>query len=127
MLCGNNTFVYQAKSRFVVCTQHGALGAKDGINGNKNFTIGKISEREEAWCNPVVSDGASLIDVMKSFKPTVLLGMTATAGVFTEDLVRTMAAQCTYPVIMPMSNPTANAECTAAQGMLRYIVLHVTV
>ena len=114
-------YCLKAKSRFVVCTQHGALGAQDGIHGNKNFTVGKISEREAAWCNTVVSDGAPLIEVMKSFRPTVLLGMTATAGVFTEELVRTMAAQCTFPVIMPMSNPTAKAECTAAQGMLQHM------
>jgi malate dehydrogenase (oxaloacetate-decarboxylating)(NADP+) len=53
---------------------------------------------------------------MKAFKPTVLMGMTATAGVFTEELVRAMASQCDRPIIMPMSNPTAKAECTAAQG-----------
>ena len=53
---------------------------------------------------------------MKTFKPTVLMGMTAKAGVFTEELIRTMGQQCDSPIIMPMSNPTANAECTAAQG-----------
>lgn len=56
------------------------------------------------------------MEVMKSFKPTVLMGMTATAGVFTEELIRAMASQCDRPIIMPMSNPTAKAECTAAQG-----------
>jgi malate dehydrogenase (oxaloacetate-decarboxylating) len=63
-----------------------------------------------------VSDGTSLLEVMKSFQPTVLMGMTAKSGVFTEELIRTMGQQCSSPIIMPMSNPTANAECTAAQG-----------
>ena len=107
---------YQAKSRFVVCTQHGALGRKDGTYGDKNFTEGNITDREAAWCHSGVSDGTPLVEVMKSFKPTVLMGMTATAGVFTEELVRAMASQCDRPIIMPMSNPTAKAECTAAQG-----------
>jgi malate dehydrogenase (oxaloacetate-decarboxylating)(NADP+) len=53
---------------------------------------------------------------MKTFKPTVLLGMTAHSGVFTEELVRTMSAQCERPIIMPMSNPTSNAECTAEEA-----------
>jgi hypothetical protein len=55
---------YQAKSRFVVCTQHGALGRKDGTYGDKNFTVGNISDREAAWCNPVISDGTPLVEVL---------------------------------------------------------------
>lgn len=31
---------FQAKKRFVVCTQHGALGARDGKHGDTNFTVG---------------------------------------------------------------------------------------
>ena len=61
---------------------------------------------------------------MKTFQPTVLMGMTAKSGVFTEELIRTMGQQCGSPIIMPMSNPTANAECTAAQGE-KYRVVYV--
>ena len=107
---------FQAKSKFVVCTEHGALGQKDGVRGDKNFLAANISDRERAWCNPTVSDGSTLLEVMKSFKPTVIMGMTARSGVFSEELIRTMASQCENPIIMPMSNPTANAECTAAEG-----------
>lgn len=42
--------------------------------------------------------------------------MTAHSGVFNETLIRTMSAQCKRPIIMPMSNPTSSAECTAKEG-----------
>lgn len=67
------------------------------------------------WVNPSVSDGDSMLAVIKTFKPTVLLGLTTQGGLFTKELIQTMDANCTdcNPIIMPMSNPTSKAECTA--------------
>jgi len=40
-----------------------------------------------------VSDGTSMVDVVQQFKPHCLLGLAAQpAGLFTEDMVREMAA-----------------------------------
>jgi malic enzyme len=71
-----------------------------------------------AWqVNPAVSDGLSMTDVVKEFKPTCLLGLAAQpAGLFTEEMCRAMVGYCDAPIIMPMSNPTAKAECTPAQA-----------
>lgn len=57
-----------------------------------------------------------LKDVISKYKPTMLLGMTAQGGLFTEEIVRELAAVCERPVVFPLSNPTANAECTAEQA-----------
>ena len=57
-----------------------------------------------------------LIDVVKKFKPTILLGVTAFGGLFTEDLIREMATHVDKPIIFPLSNPTIKSECTAAQA-----------
>lgn len=46
----------------------------------------------------------------------MLLGMTAVGGLFTEDLIREMKANCDKPIIFPLSNPTIKAECTAEQA-----------
>jgi len=60
--------------------------------------------------------GMPLIDVIKKHKPTILLGVTAVGGLFTEDLIREMASHVERPIIFPLSNPTTKAECTAEQA-----------
>ena len=49
-------------------------------------------------------------------KPTILLGVTGVGRTFTEGLIREMARHVTTPIIFPLSNPTANAECTPEQA-----------
>ena len=67
--------------------------------------------------NDAVSDGTSLEDVVKEFKPTCLLSLAAQpAGLFTDGMVRGMVEYTDYPIVMPMSNPTAKAECTPQQA-----------
>ena len=53
-----------------------------------------------------------LYDVVQRFKPTVLIGCSGQGGIFTEAIVKTMAAQVEYPIIFPLSNPTEKSEAT---------------
>jgi malate dehydrogenase (oxaloacetate-decarboxylating) len=55
----------------------------------------------------------SLLDVVTNAQPSVLIGVTGVPGIFTEDVVRAMAAGNEAPVILPLSNPTSRAEATA--------------
>ena len=56
-------------------------------------------------------------EVVKQFKPSVLLGLAAQpAGLFTREMIESMRSYCARPIVMPMSNPTAKAECTPAQA-----------
>mmetsp|Transcript_20217 Transcript_20217/g.48240 ORF Transcript_20217/g.48240 Transcript_20217/m.48240 type:complete len:604 (+) Transcript_20217:77-1888(+) len=106
----------EAMSRFVICTSVGALGKADGSCGNPNAKRGINEERLE-WVNPAVPDGMSMVDVIKTFKPTCLLGLAAqNGGLFTETMVSSMLAYCERPIVMPMSNPTSKHECTPAQA-----------
>ncbi len=57
-----------------------------------------------------------LYEVIKKYKPTMLLGMTGAGGLFTEAIVSEMAKHCERPVIFPLSNPTIKAECSAEQA-----------
>jgi malate dehydrogenase (oxaloacetate-decarboxylating) len=51
-----------------------------------------------------------LADVVRAFRPTALVGTSGQRGSFTEDIVRSMAAHCERPVILPMSNPSDLTE-----------------
>ena len=55
-----------------------------------------------------------LLDVVTAFRPNILLGTTGIGGAFTEAVVRAVAAVAEHPVILPMSNPTANTEAVPA-------------
>ena len=52
--------------------------------------------------------------VVRHLAPTVLIGTSATPGAFTEAAIREMAARAPLPLVMPLSNPTANSEATPA-------------
>lgn len=54
--------------------------------------------------------------MIKKYKPSILVGVTAVGGLFTEDLIRAMSSKCERPIIFPLSNPTTKAECTAEQA-----------
>src|SRR5215471_3193907 len=53
-----------------------------------------------------------LLDVVKNAKPTVLIGVSGQHGIFTERIVRAMAAGVARPVIFPLSNPVSRSEAT---------------
>jgi malate dehydrogenase (oxaloacetate-decarboxylating) len=48
--------------------------------------------------------------VVREARPTVLIGTSAQAASFSEDIVREMAAHCPRPIILPLSNPTSKCE-----------------
>lgn len=56
----------------------------------------------------------SLADVVRNVQPTVLIGTSAQADSFTEEIVRDMATYCNRPIIMPLSNPTTLIEALPA-------------
>ena len=57
-------------------------------------------------------NGQGLEETILQIKPTILIGVCGKRGIFTEQVVRTMHAGCENPVIMPLSNPTSQAEAT---------------
>nr|BAZ95848.1 NADP-dependent malic enzyme gene [Flaveria brownii] len=59
---------------------------------------------------------STLLDAVKAIKPSVLIGTSGVGQTFTQDVVEAMAAFNERPLIMALSNPTSQAECTAEQA-----------
>ncbi|MEW6757633.1 MAG: NAD-dependent malic enzyme [Acidobacteriota bacterium] len=53
-----------------------------------------------------------LMDVIRNARPTVIVGVTAKRGLFSEEVLRAMASFSERPVVLSLSNPTAKSECT---------------
>lgn len=56
----------------------------------------------------------SLLDVVKEVRPTVLIGVSAQGGAFTEEVITKMAQYVERPIIFPLSNPTSKCEAHPA-------------
>ena len=55
----------------------------------------------------------SLTNIVRNFKPTVLIGVSGVGGLFSEKAITTMAQGTASPIILPLSNPTSHSEATA--------------
>lgn len=64
--------------------------------------------------HPRESGSINLLDAVTNTKPTVLIGVSGQAGLFTKSIVETMQAHCERPLILPLSNPTSQAEAQPA-------------
>lgn len=62
-----------------------------------------------------VGDMTNLLHVVKTVKPTILVGTSTDAGAFTKEVVEAMCDNTERPVIFPISNPTKKLEATAEQ------------
>jgi malic enzyme len=83
----------------------------------ENGRITDVYKRELMW--PVAAakrhglddpNARTLHDVMRRFRPSILIGLSGVAGAFDERIVREMAAHVERPVILPASNPITNSE-----------------
>ncbi len=53
-----------------------------------------------------------LEDVIRNAHPTVLIGVTAQAGLFSEAILAETAKHSARPIVLALSNPTHRCECT---------------
>jgi malate dehydrogenase (oxaloacetate-decarboxylating)(NADP+) len=59
---------------------------------------------------------ADLLSAVNALQPTVLIGASGSPGAFTVHVLHRMAEINERPIIFALSNPTAEAECTATQA-----------
>jgi malate dehydrogenase (oxaloacetate-decarboxylating) len=60
------------------------------------------------------SEGIGLLDVIANVKPTILIGVSGQAGIFTKSVIEKMFQYCGRPIVLPLSNPTSQAEAQPA-------------
>jgi malate dehydrogenase (oxaloacetate-decarboxylating)(NADP+) len=68
---------------------------------------------------PFAHDHAAIEDfseAIHALKPTAIIGCAGQAGVFSEEVVKAMAELNERPIVFALSNPTANAECSAEEA-----------
>ncbi len=53
-----------------------------------------------------------LADVVRNAKPTVLIGVTAQSGLFSDAILAETARHTERPIVMALSNPTHKCECS---------------
>jgi malate dehydrogenase (oxaloacetate-decarboxylating) len=98
----------EAAGRIFVIDQQGLLVEGDKGLNDPMRAIATKRDLVKAW--HVRGDRIGLEHVVEHARPTVLIGVCARPGQFTEPIIRAMSSYCPTPIVLPMSNPTANAE-----------------
>ncbi|CAA3000502.1 NADP-dependent malic enzyme-like isoform X2 [Olea europaea subsp. europaea] len=57
-----------------------------------------------------------LLNAVQAIKPTVLIGTSGVGRTFTKEVVEAMASFNEKPIILALSNPTSQSECTAEEA-----------
>ncbi len=97
-------------SQRVICLdrQGPIFTTRPGLEGHK----------QDVAADPAVAAGWTshgrgrfeLLDVVRNFRPTILVGVSGQPGAFSEEIVRTLPRHCERPIVLALSNPTTKIE-----------------
>ena len=109
--------IEQARKQFYVIDSKGLLTAD-----RDDFVQGTIAKHKLPYVRHDVSikGHTTLLDVVKAFKPTCLLGLSTIAKSFTREILDAMCKGLPAnqaPIVLALSNPTEKCECTFAECM----------
>ena len=100
---------HEARARFYLVDKQGLLF--DDMN-DLTPEQRPFARRRSEFAN--AAELTNLTAVVKTIKPTILVGTSTCPNTFTREIVETMTAHTARPIIFPLSNPTKLAEATAA-------------
>lgn len=98
----------QARSQIFMVDRWGVLA--DDMPNLLDFQKKLVQKRSVLSQWDTESNDASLLEVMKYGKPTVLIGVSGAPGLFSEDIIQEMHKHCSRPIVFPLSNPTSRVE-----------------
>ena len=98
----------EAYKRFFMVDKQGLLfDDMDDLTNEQKLFAKKRSDY------PNADKLTSLLEVIKTVKPTILVGTSTAPNTFTKEVVEAMCANTERPIIFPLSNPTKLAEASA--------------
>lgn len=62
-----------------------------------------------SW-NVADKNNVSLLETVHNAKATMIIGVCAQGGIFSKEVIQSLAANCERPIVFPLSNPTEKAE-----------------
>lgn len=74
-----------------------------------------LDEQKRRYAHPR-APAVALADAVDALEPTALIGVSGRSGQFTRPVIEGMSRLNVRPIVFALSNPTANAECTAEQA-----------
>ncbi|CAK7353136.1 unnamed protein product [Dovyalis caffra] len=86
---------------------------------SKGLVVSSRKESLQQFKKPWAHDHEpikGLLDAVKAIKPTVLIGSSGVGKTFTKEVVEAMASINEKPLILALSNPTSQSECTAEEA-----------
>jgi malate dehydrogenase (oxaloacetate-decarboxylating) len=98
----------QARERVYMINSRGLV--IESMTGLKDFQqrLCQTDDRLKQW--NIDGQTATLAETVEKSVATILVGVSAVNGLFTEEIVKQMAKNVPEPIILPLSNPTSKIE-----------------
>ncbi len=98
----------QARSQVFMIDRFGLV--TDDMEGLRDFQfrLAQPLASQATWQK--AAHYPSLFETVSQVKPSILIGVSGQAGLFTEQVVREMKRNCDLPIIFPLSNPSRQVE-----------------
>jgi malate dehydrogenase (oxaloacetate-decarboxylating) len=104
----------EARSRVFAVDQQGLLLEDDPALEVPQRPMAQRRDAVAGW-SLEAPGRVSMLDVVRNAKPTVLIGVTAQTGLFSESILKEVAKTTDRPIVFALSNPTSKCECTPEQ------------
>jgi malate dehydrogenase (oxaloacetate-decarboxylating) len=98
----------QALSRIYLCNSQGLLTKTSTKLQTFQKKFAKPDTIVESW--GLNADKADLLAIVRSVKPSIIIGVSGQAEAISQEMIETMYQHCAHPIVLPLSNPTSRAE-----------------
>ncbi|HWV16416.1 MAG TPA: NAD-dependent malic enzyme [Cellvibrio sp.] len=102
----------EARSRIFMLSKDGLLQASSKELFDFQRPLCVPDELVATWTltHGKAEDVINLLDVVVNAQPTILIGVSGQAGLFTKKIMESIQIYCERPIVLALSNPTSQAE-----------------